>query len=86
LPSPTAVLVLLSAVSFGRVAFGLSLIAGFSLGLASALIGLGLVTLRARDLVSNRMSSNLGRLLPVLSAAVVGVVGVVLTVRGVVQL
>ena len=86
LPSPTAVLVLLSAVSFGRVAFGLSLIAGFSLGLASALIGLGLVTLRARDVVSNRMSSNLGRLLPVLSAAVVGVVGVVLTVRGVVQL
>ena len=86
LPSPTAVLVLLSAVSFGRVAFGLSLIAGFSLGLASALIVVGLVTLRARDVVSNRLSSNLARLLPVLSAAVVGVVGVVLTVRGVVQL
>jgi nickel/cobalt transporter (NicO) family protein len=86
LPSPTAVLVLLSAVSFGRVAFGLSLIAGFSLGLASALIVVGLVTLRARDVVSNRLSSNLGRLLPVLSAAVVGVVGVILTVRGVVQL
>jgi nickel/cobalt exporter len=86
LPSPTAVLVLLSAVSFGRVAFGLSLIAGFSLGLASALIVVGLVTLRARDVVSNRLSSNLGRLPPVLSAAVVGVVGVVLTVRGVVQL
>lgn len=86
LPSPTAVLVLLSAVSFGRVAFGLSLIAGFSLGLASALIVVGLVTLRARDVVSNSLSSNLGRLLPVLSAAVVGVVGVVLTVRGVVQL
>jgi nickel/cobalt transporter (NicO) family protein len=86
LPSPTAVLVLLSAVSFGRVAFGLSLIAGFSLGLASALIVVGLVTLRARDVVSNRLSSNLGRLLPVLSATVVGMVGVVLTVRGVVQL
>jgi nickel/cobalt exporter len=86
LPSPTAVLVLLSAVSFGRVAFGLSLIAGFSVGLASALIVVGLVTLRARDVVSNRLSSNLGRLLPVISAAVIAVVGVVLAVRGVVQL
>lgn len=86
LPSPTAVLVLLSAVSFGRVVFGLSLIAGFSLGLASALIVVGLVTLRARDMVSHRMSSTFGRLLPVLSAAMVGLVGVVLTLRGVAQL
>jgi ABC-type nickel/cobalt efflux system permease component RcnA len=86
LPSPTAVLVLLSAVSFGRVGFGLSLLAGFSVGLASALIVVGLVTLRARNVVSNRMSSNLGRLLPVISAAVMAVVGVVLAVRGVAQL
>jgi ABC-type nickel/cobalt efflux system permease component RcnA len=86
LPSPTAVLVLLSAVSFGRVGFGLSLLAGFSVGLATALIVVGLVTLRARNVVSNRMSSNLGRLLPVISAAVMAVVGVVLAVRGVAQL
>jgi hypothetical protein len=53
---------------------------------ASALIVVGVVTLRARDVVSHRLSSNLGRLLPVLSAAMVGVVGMVLTIRGVVQL
>lgn len=86
LPSPTALVVLLSAVSFQRLAFGLALIAMFSVGLAASLIVVGLLALRARDAVSTRLSTGLGRLIPVLSASVIVAVGVFLTVRGVSQL
>ena len=85
LPSPTALVVLLSAVSFQRVAFGLALIAMFSAGLAASLIVVGLLALRARDAVSSRLSTGLGRLVPVLSASVIVAVGAFLTVRGLAQ-
>jgi ABC-type nickel/cobalt efflux system permease component RcnA len=85
LPSPTALVVLLSAVSFQRVAFGLALIAMFSVGLAASLIVVGLLALRARDAVSSRLSTGLGRLVPVLSASVIVAVGAFLTVRGLAQ-
>ena len=85
LPSPTALVVLLSAVSFQRVAFGLALIAMFSIGLATSLIVVGLLALRARDAVSSRLSTGLGRLVPVLSASVIVAVGAFLTVRGIAQ-
>jgi nickel/cobalt exporter len=86
LPSPTALVVLLASVAFHRVAYGLGLIAAFSVGLATALIVVGILALRARDLVSRRMSSNLGRLVPVFSASAIVLLGLVLTVRGFVQL
>ena len=86
LPSPTALVALLSAVSFQRLAFGLALIAMFSVGLAASLIVVGLLALRARDAVSTRLSTGLGRLIPVLSASVIVAVGIFLTVRGVSQL
>ena len=86
LPSPTALVVLLSAVSFHRIAFGLALIALFSVGLASALIGVGVAAVRAREVVSHRMSTRLGRLVPVASAGVIVGIGAFLTVRGVAQL
>jgi nickel/cobalt transporter (NicO) family protein len=86
LPSPTALVVLLASVAFHRVAYGLGLIAAFSVGLATALIVVGILALRARDLVSRRMSSNLGRLVPVFSASAIVLLGLLLTVRGFVQL
>ena len=86
LPSPTALVVLLAAVAFHRVAYGLTLIAAFSMGLAAALIVVGILALRARDLVSRRMSGSVGRLVPVLSASAIVALGLVLTVRGFVQL
>src|SRR5439155_5027305 len=66
LPSPTALVVLLAAVALHRVAFGLALIAAFSIGLATALIVVGIIALRARDLVSRKMSTRWARLIPVL--------------------
>jgi nickel/cobalt exporter len=86
LPSPTALVVLLGSVAFHRVAYGLGLIAAFSVGLATALIVVGILALRARDLVSRRMSGTLGRLVPVFSASAIVALGLVLTVRGFVQL
>jgi nickel/cobalt transporter (NicO) family protein len=86
LPSPTALVVLLSAVSFHRVVFGFGLIGAFSIGIATALVVVGILALRARDTVSNRLSTGVGRLLPVLSAGAIAALGCFLTVRGVIQL
>jgi len=85
LPSPTALVVLLAAIALGRVAYGLALIAAFSLGLAGALIGVGIVALRARDALSTRVSGRTARLVPVLSAASIALLGLVLTLRGFTQ-
>jgi ABC-type nickel/cobalt efflux system permease component RcnA len=81
LPSPTALVVLLAAVAIHRVAFGLGLILAFSVGLAAALIGIGIAAIRARDVVSRKMGSGLGRLIPVASASVIILVGAFLVVR-----
>ena len=85
LPSPTALVVLLAAIALGRVAYGLALIAAFSLGLAGALVGVGIVALRARDALSRRLSGRTARLVPVLSAASIALLGLVLTLRGFTQ-
>lgn len=86
MPSPTALVVLLASVAVHRVAYGLALILSFSLGLAAALVAVGVLALRARDVVERRMSSRTARLLPVASAAAIAALGAVLTVRGLAQL
>lgn len=86
LPSPTALVVLLAAIALHRVVFGLALIGAFSVGLAAALVVVGILALRAREFVSGKMSSTWGRLVPVLSASAIVVVGLVLTIRGATQI
>jgi ABC-type nickel/cobalt efflux system permease component RcnA len=83
LPSPTAVVVLLAAVSLGRVVLGVGLIVAFGLGLALALATIAIVAVRARDLVARGSWSRLEAALPLASAAAILVVGVVLTVQAV---
>lgn len=82
LPSPSALLVLLASVAIHRVAYGLVLIAAFSLGLASALVAVGMLALRTRDALAHRLSTRLGRLVPVASAAVIAMLGLLLTLNG----
>jgi len=86
LPSPSALVVLLASVSLGRTALGLVMIGAFSIGLAAALIGVGIVTLRARDVAERRFAERAARLLPIGSAAAIAAMGVFLTVRGALQL
>ena len=86
LPSPTALVVLLASAAFHRVVFGVVLIAAFSVGLAAALMAVGVLALRARDVVSRRMSSRWAQLVPVVSAGAIVAFGLVLMVRGFAQL
>jgi ABC-type nickel/cobalt efflux system permease component RcnA len=86
LPSPSALVVLLASVSLGRTALGLVMIGAFSIGLAAALFGVGIVTLRARDGAERRFAERAARLLPIGSAAAIAAMGVFLTVRGALQL
>ena len=86
LPSPTALVVLVSTVSAHRAAFGLSLIVAFSVGLAGALVAVGILALRAREAVSRRLSGRFLRWVSLASAAVIVGVGVFLVAKGAIQL
>jgi nickel/cobalt exporter len=84
LPCPSALVVLLAAISLHRVGFGLLLIVAFSAGLALTITGIGLVAVLART-AFGRLSFN-GRvlsLLPTLSALVIVVAGVGMTARAI---
>jgi len=86
LPSPTALVVLTGAIAYHRLGYGLSLIVAFSLGLASALIAIAILALRARSLVSRKLGSRMGGLLPIASAAVIMGFGLFFLARGVGQI
>lgn len=86
LPSPTALIVLLGAVALDRVAFGVALVGAFSVGLAAALTVVGLLVLKARDVLGGRRGGRLSRALPVFSAAAIVLVGLVLTTQAAVNL
>jgi nickel/cobalt transporter (NicO) family protein len=83
LPSPSALVVLLGSVSVGRTALGLALIAAFSAGLASSLIAVGALAIRACRLARGRLPERMLRAAPVVSAGCIVAVGMVLTARGV---
>jgi ABC-type nickel/cobalt efflux system permease component RcnA len=85
-PCPAALVVLLSAVAGRRVGLGLLLIVAFSAGLATVLIALGLLVVCTRRLVgrfegAGREGLLVHRWLPLTSAAVMTVAGLVITVQ-----
>jgi nickel/cobalt exporter len=81
-PCPTALVVLLAAISLHRVGYGLVLILAFSAGLAAAMTAIGLVAVTAKRTFA-RIDFNGGmiRLLPALSAVVVLGLGLAMTAR-----
>lgn len=85
-PCPGALVILLLAVALHRIALGLALVVLFSVGLAAVLIGLGVLMVRARPLVE-RLSSEgrVLRTLPVVSAALVTLVGLAMAARSLVE-
>jgi len=92
-PCPAALVVLLSAISLGRIAFGLVLIAAFSVGLATVLIAIGVLMVYARRLTARFPAGGpiITRWLPLTSSAVVMLLGVAIAFQalmtaGVVQL
>jgi len=85
-PCPAALVVLLSAVALHRIAFGLFLIAAFSVGLAAVLISIGLLMVYAGQFVSRLHGDGplMTRWLPLASAAVITALGLVIAVRALV--
>ncbi len=82
LPCPSALVVLLAAISLHRVAFGMLLVLAFSVGLALAITCVGLVAVLAKRAFA-RFDSG-GRLLsvlPAVSAFVIVVAGIGMVLR-----
>jgi nickel/cobalt transporter (NicO) family protein len=84
LPCPSALVVLLAAISLHRVAFGLILIVAFSAGLALSITGVGLAAVVARSAFRRAaFEGPLVRLLPAASALVILAAGLAMTLRAV---
>ena len=82
LPCPSALVVLLAAISLHRVAFGLVLIVAFSLGLALSITAIGLAAVLAkRAFVHRSLDGLVVRALPAASAAVILAAGIAMTVH-----
>jgi nickel/cobalt transporter (NicO) family protein len=81
IPCPSALVVLLAAVSQHEVGLGMLLIVAFSLGLAGTLTALGLAVVYARRLVPRLRLPRLAAALPAASALLIVGVGCVLTVN-----
>jgi nickel/cobalt exporter len=81
-PCESALVLLLSAIALRRVGLGLLLLVSFSLGLAIVLMGIGVLVIYAKNLLpaSERTGGNpFFRWVPVASAAVVLVLGLLMT-------
>jgi ABC-type nickel/cobalt efflux system permease component RcnA len=82
LPCPSALVVLLAAISLHRVAFGMLLIVAFSAGLALSITGIGLVAVYAKRVFKRAsFEGRLVRLLPAASALVILAAGLAMTAR-----
>ena len=88
-PSPSALVVLLSAIALGRTAFGVLLVIGYGLGMAATLTAAGLLLVRVRDRVQRRQRQGVMsraaarwmRFAPFATATLVVVVGLGIAVR-----
>ena len=81
-PCPSALVLLLTSVSLGRVGLGLTLLVAFSAGLAVVLTAVGLAVLYAKHWLPDSKTLARGkvlRYLPVASAAFIVCVGVAMT-------
>ena len=82
LPCPSALVVLLAAISLHRIAFGLLLIVAFSAGLALTITGIGLVAVLAKRAFSRfSLEGRAIGLLPAVSALVIVAAGLAMTVH-----
>jgi ABC-type nickel/cobalt efflux system permease component RcnA len=84
LPCPSALVVLLAAISLHRVGYGLLLIVAFSIGLAAAITAVGLLAVGAKSVFARRsFDGRVLRVLPTVSALVIVGLGVAMAVRAI---
>jgi nickel/cobalt exporter len=89
-PSPSALVVLLGAIALGRTWFGILLVIGYGAGMATALMGIGLLLARGRRLLERRgLPPRIGAFaarLPLATASLVVLVGLGLAAQAVLAL
>lgn len=81
-PCPSAMVLLLFAISVGRVGLGLLLLVAFSIGLAGVLMAIGMLVLYAKSWLPDPSGTSRHpafRYVPVASAAVIVCIGLVMT-------
>ena len=81
-PCPSGLVLLLSSIAIGRVGLGILLLVGFSAGLAMVLTSIGLLVVYAKTWLPDAeaaASSPAFRYIPIASAAVVVVLGILMT-------
>jgi nickel/cobalt transporter (NicO) family protein len=88
-PSPSAVVVLLGAIALGHAWFGVLLVVAYGAGMAATLTGLGLLLLRVRRTVDRRAAlrrpgwtAATGRVLPLATASLIVLAGLVVAAQG----
>jgi ABC-type nickel/cobalt efflux system permease component RcnA len=82
IPCPTALVVLLAAISLHRVGYGLVLILAFSVGLAAAMTAIGFLAVTAKQAFERvDFEAGLMRLLPAVSALAILGLGLAMTAR-----
>ncbi|HMC41779.1 MAG TPA: hypothetical protein VKI20_02115 [Acidimicrobiales bacterium] len=81
-PSPSALLVLIGAFTLGRVGLGLALVGAFSVGLAVTLSAVAVALVYGSGALRRRRPLLSVKWLPVTSAAVVVLLGLIFVVRG----
>lgn len=85
-PCPSALIVLLLAIQFKRLAYGLWLILSFSLGLAFVLVAIGIMVVRAAGVVRKATGGGAAlAMLPVISSVLITILGLALLVGTLVQ-
>jgi ABC-type nickel/cobalt efflux system permease component RcnA len=92
-PSPTALLVLLATIGFGRTWFGVLLVFGYGVGMAGTLTAVGLLLVNFRGRIEHKLSQvNAARTMrriiaaaPALTAVLVLAVGIGIATRGILQ-
>ncbi len=78
-PCPAALVLLLSAISLGRLGFGMVLVVAFSVGLAIVLSGIGILMIYAKRLFERfSFEARVPRVLPVASTLAISLAGVVI--------
>lgn len=87
-PSPSAVVVLVGGAAIGRAWFGVVLVLAYGLGLAAALVSVGLLVLGSGRALARRIPAMRPRLptgmMPIGTSATVVVLGLGLTLRSLV--
>lgn len=92
-PSPSALVVLLGGIALGRAWFGVLLVVAYGIGMALALVGTGLLLVKARDKLQRWAAATerskgssavllLTRALPALTSIVVLALGASVAIRG----